>query len=169
MSDFLSVFKTRRRYVNYGRLLADGILQHVGSERSDPIREMHLLMFFCFFAFSNLRRVHGFWPSLGGTNYPRRRCVKFFLMSGFLTRFQYSVKVREAEPSRVDRHRPAGLIHPNTRSPASGGLYWYLGAKRNKREATTSGRKGWGLVGFSRVLVLSSTCMGVRSAPPLNS
>ena len=30
----------------------------------------------------------------------------------------------EAKPSRVDRHQPAGLIHPNTRSPASGGLYW---------------------------------------------
>ena len=31
----------------------------------------------------------------------------------------------EAKLSRVDRHQPAGLIHPNTRSPASGGLYWY--------------------------------------------
>ena len=30
----------------------------------------------------------------------------------------------EAKPSRFDRHQPAGLIHPNTRSPASGGLYW---------------------------------------------
>ena len=26
-----------------GRLLADRILQHIGSERSDPIREMHFL------------------------------------------------------------------------------------------------------------------------------
>ena len=60
MFDFLSVLKTRRRYVNSGRLLADRILQHIGSERSDPIREMHFLMFFCFFVFSNLRRVRGF-------------------------------------------------------------------------------------------------------------
>ena len=78
MFDFLSVLKTRRRYVNSGRLLADHILQHIGSERSDPIREMHFLMFFCFFAFSNLRKVRGFWPSLGGPNYARCRCVKKF-------------------------------------------------------------------------------------------
>ena len=51
--------------MNSGRLLADRILQHIGSERSDPIREMHFLMFFCFFAFSNLRRADVFWPSLG--------------------------------------------------------------------------------------------------------
>ena len=31
-----------------GRLLADRILQHIGSERSDPIREKHFSMFFCF-------------------------------------------------------------------------------------------------------------------------
>ena len=76
--DFLSVLKTRRRYVNSGRLLADRILQHIGSEHLDPIREMHFLsmMFFCFFAFSNLRRVRGFWPSPGGPNYARCRCVK---------------------------------------------------------------------------------------------
>ena len=36
-----------------GRLLADRILQHIGSERSDPIREMHFLMFFGFLPFSN--------------------------------------------------------------------------------------------------------------------
>ena len=29
--------------MNSGRLLADHILQHIGSERSDPIREMHFL------------------------------------------------------------------------------------------------------------------------------
>ena len=29
----------------------------------------------------------------------------------------------QAEPSRFAQ--PTGLIHPNTRSPASGGLYWY--------------------------------------------
>mgnify|MGYP003327612688 CR=1 FL=1 len=60
MLDFLSVWKTRRRYVNSGRLLADHILQHIGSERSDSIREMHFWTFFCFFAFSNLRKVRGF-------------------------------------------------------------------------------------------------------------
>ena len=43
-----------------GRLLADRILQHIGSERSDPIREMRFWTFFCFFAFSNLRKVRGF-------------------------------------------------------------------------------------------------------------
>ena len=32
--------------MNSGRLLADHILQHIGSERLDPIREMHFLMFF---------------------------------------------------------------------------------------------------------------------------
>ena len=35
--------------MNSGRLLADPILQHIGSERSDPICEMPFLMFFCFF------------------------------------------------------------------------------------------------------------------------
>ena len=76
MFDLLIDMKKRLRYVNSGRLLADHILQHIGSERSDPIREMHFLMFFCFFAFSNLRRVRGFWPSLGGPNYARCCCVK---------------------------------------------------------------------------------------------
>ena len=47
MFDFLSVWKTRRRYVKSGRLLADHILQHIGSERSDSIREMHFWTFFC--------------------------------------------------------------------------------------------------------------------------
>ena len=60
MFDFLSVLKTWRGYVDSGRLLADHILQHIGSERSDSIREMHFWTFFCFFAFSNLRRVRGF-------------------------------------------------------------------------------------------------------------
>ena len=32
-----------------GRLLADRILQHIGSERSDPIREMHFFYVFRFF------------------------------------------------------------------------------------------------------------------------
>ena len=68
-----------------GRLLVDHILQHIGSERSDPIREMHFLMFFCFWAFSNLRRVRGFWPSLGGTNYACCLCVKQFSMFDFLS------------------------------------------------------------------------------------
>ena len=58
MFDFLSVLKTRRRYVNSGRLLADHILQHIGSERSDPIREMH---FFDveFFGWTSWRKVDG--------------------------------------------------------------------------------------------------------------
>ena len=38
-------------------------------------------------------------------------------------------QLRQGKPAqvklgRVERHRPAGLIHTNTRSPASGGLYW---------------------------------------------
>ena len=40
------------------------------------------------------------------------------MMSDFLSVFENSAKVREAEPSRVDRYRPACLIHPNIRSPA---------------------------------------------------
>ena len=60
MFAFWSVWKTRRGYPNSGRLLADHILQQIGSERSDSIREMHFWTFFCFFAFSNLRRVRGF-------------------------------------------------------------------------------------------------------------
>ena len=48
---FLNVLKTRGGYVNSGRLLADHILQHICSERSVPIREMHFPMFFCFVAF----------------------------------------------------------------------------------------------------------------------
>ena len=60
MFDFLGVLKTGRRYVNCGCLLVDHILQHIGSERLDSIREMHSWTFFCFFAFSNLRRVCGF-------------------------------------------------------------------------------------------------------------
>ena len=106
MFKFLSVLKTRRRYVNSGRLLADQILQHVGSEHSDPIREIHFLMFFCFFAFSNLRKVHGFWPSLGGTNYPRCRYVTIFLMSDFLSVFKTrrrDAKLSRAESTSIDR------------------------------------------------------------------
>ena len=38
-------------------------------------RRYHL-MFFVFFAFSNLRRVRGFRSSLGGPNYARCRCVE---------------------------------------------------------------------------------------------
>ena len=50
---FLSVWKTRRRYMNSGCLLANHILQHIGRERSDSIREMHFWrVFFSFFAFS---------------------------------------------------------------------------------------------------------------------
>ena len=71
--------------MNSGRLLADRILQHIGSERSDPIREMHFLMFFCFFAFSNLRKVRGFRSSLGGHNYGRYRGVEKFSMLDFLS------------------------------------------------------------------------------------
>ena len=51
MFEFLSFWKTRRGYVKSGRLLADRILQHIGSERSDPIREMHFLLFFIFCVF----------------------------------------------------------------------------------------------------------------------
>ena len=94
MFDILSVLKTRRRYVNSGRLLADRILQHIGSERSDPIREMHFLTFFCFFAFSNLRRVRGFRPSPGGPNYATCRCVEkksvFAFLSVWKTRRRYA-------------------------------------------------------------------------------
>ena len=35
-------------------------------------------------------------------------------------------KPAQVKLGRVERHRPAGLIHTNTRSPACGGLYWYL-------------------------------------------
>ena len=45
--------------MNSGRLLADHILQHIGSERSDPIREMHFLMFFGFFCVFKLEE--GTW------------------------------------------------------------------------------------------------------------
>ena len=39
-------------------------------------------------------------------------------------------QLRQGKPAqvklgRVERHRPVGLIHTNTRSPACGGLYWY--------------------------------------------
>ena len=50
----------------------------------------------------------------------------------FKTFFDTSrAQLRQGKPAqvmlgRVERHRPAGLIHPNTRSPASGGLYWIL-------------------------------------------
>ena len=59
--------------MDFGRLLADRILQHIGNERSDSIRELHFLMFVGFFAFSNLRKVRGFRSSLGGPNYGRYR------------------------------------------------------------------------------------------------
>ena len=41
-------------------------------------------------------------------------------------------QLRQGKPAqvklgRVERHRPARLIHTNTRSPASGGLYWFFG------------------------------------------
>ena len=48
---FLSVWKTRRRYVKSGRLLAHRILQQIGSERSDSIREMHFWTFSVFLCF----------------------------------------------------------------------------------------------------------------------
>ena len=43
----------------------------------------------------------------------------------------------QSEPSRAEPHRRAGLIHPNTRSPASGGLlcyflFWYAVAGGGK-------------------------------------
>ena len=49
----------------------------------------------------------------------------------FKTFFDTSrAQLRQGKPAqvklgRVERHRPAGLIHTNTRSPACGGLYWY--------------------------------------------
>ena len=45
--------------MDFGRLLADHLLQQIGSERSDSIREMHFGPFL-FFLFSNLRKVRGF-------------------------------------------------------------------------------------------------------------
>ena len=51
MFDFLSVWKTRRRYVKSGRLLAHRILQQIGSERWDNIREMHFWTFSVFLCF----------------------------------------------------------------------------------------------------------------------
>ena len=71
--------------MNSGPLSADHTLQHIGSERSDSIREMHFLMFFCFFAFSNLRKVRGFRSSLGGPNYETCRCVEKKSMLEFLS------------------------------------------------------------------------------------
>ena len=68
-----------------GRLLAHRILQHTDSERSDSIREMHVWTFFCFFAFSNLRRVRGFRSFLGGPNYATCRCVEKKSMFAFLS------------------------------------------------------------------------------------
>ena len=106
MFEFLSVLKTRQRYVNSGRLLVDHILQHIGSERSDPIHEMHFSTFFCFFAFSILRRMHGFCPSLGVTNYACCRCVKknsmFDFWSVLKTRRRY-VKLSRAKSTGIDR------------------------------------------------------------------
>ena len=89
-----------------GRLLENHILQHIGSERSNSIREMHFWTFFCFFAFSNLRGYVDF--------------KTFFDTS--------RAQLRQGKPAqvklgRIERHRPAGLIHTNTRSPACGGLY----------------------------------------------
>ena len=46
--------------MDFGRLLADHILQHIGSERSDPIREMYFWTFSVFCLFLNLRKVRGF-------------------------------------------------------------------------------------------------------------
>ena len=37
--------------MNFGRLLADHILQHIGSERSDSIRELHFSCFSFFLRF----------------------------------------------------------------------------------------------------------------------
>ena len=37
--------------MDFGRLLADHILQQIGSERSDSIREMHFWMFSVFLCF----------------------------------------------------------------------------------------------------------------------
>ena len=80
MFDFLSVLKTRQRYVNFGRLLAVlcNILGIWAAVQWLVISRVALrdrcvlapsaqvvfvnsmfLMFFCFAAFSRLRRVHG--------------------------------------------------------------------------------------------------------------
>ena len=108
--------------MDFGRLLADHILQIIGSECSNPIREMHFWTFFCFVAFSNRLQAK---PE---RHHQRRRCIKTFFDT---SRAQLSqAKPAQVKLGRVDeRRRPAGLIHPNTRSPASGGLYWFEGAR----------------------------------------
>ena len=51
----------RRRISPYIRLIHFWV-PHFGGQRPDPIRELHLLMFFGFFAFSNLEE--GTWISV---------------------------------------------------------------------------------------------------------
>ena len=74
----------QRRISPYIRLIHFWV-PHSAGERSDPIRELHFLMFFCFFAFSNLRRERGFRSSLGGPNYATCRCVEKKSMFAFLS------------------------------------------------------------------------------------
>ena len=58
----------------------------------------------------------------------------------FKTFFDTSrAQLRQGKPAqvklgRVERHRPAGLIHTNTRSPACGGLYWYQKPEFSKNQ-----------------------------------
>ena len=73
-----------RRISPYIRLIHFWV-PHFGRERPNPIRELQSLMFFCFFTFSNLRKVRGIRSSLGGPNYARCRCVNKFLMFDFLS------------------------------------------------------------------------------------
>ena len=109
MFAFLNVWKAQRTYANSGRLLADRTLQQIGSERSDSIREIHFWMFSVFVCFQTWGRYVDF--------------KTFFDTSRAQLRQD---KPAQVKLGRVERHRPAGLIHTNTRSPACGGLYWYL-------------------------------------------
>ena len=68
-----------------GRFLADRILQHIGSECSDSIREMHVFTVFLFFHVFKPERVRGFRSSLGGPNYATCRCVEKKSMLEFLS------------------------------------------------------------------------------------
>ena len=91
----------------------------------------------------NSEKVHEFWSSLGGPHFGSERSdsireMHFWTFSVFLcfqtwggyvdlkTFFDTSrAQLRQGKPAqvklgRVERHRPAGLIHTNTRSPACG-------------------------------------------------
>ena len=90
-------------------------------------------MFFCFFAFSNLRKVHGFRSSLGGPNYGRYRGEATFFFYTTACCIIGSAKRRPKSTylpqvwkrEKTDKHQKMQLTRESGRAvPKSGTKKW---------------------------------------------